>query len=264
MSDITKKLEVLIAESKSDKSKVAQVFELVATMVQLGHHEGEETVYTVMKAGVDAPDGLLDRTLEGFMQTWRDWDHGSWVHSVSHFTGDLWKIRPAMDKWIKEINRVAFKGADELGDSNCCDRLVNDFARFARWDEDPADFGLTLDNLKWMNWKYCAYSKARIEHGKFTSEAEYVYWQIQQAVSTKSFDFDAQMDLVPVSGIQSLMEKLVELGGNAGDFAGVLKSLLVTQLAELEAQLSTETTDFKIKRLQKGLEKTKSALASLA
>lgn len=260
MSDSGERLTKLIAEAKGDKAKVAKAFDLVSSMLQLGYHEGESMVFAVLRAGADAPAELLDWALENFMKTRtnRREQHGYWVHSVSHFTKKLWELRPAMDKWIKEINRVSFKGANELGDSNCSDRLIGDFALNARWDEDPADFHLTPENLGWMNWKYAGYAKARIEHGKFASELEFVRWQILQPDVQKSYRGEIQ-----VKELQDLMMKFVELGGDIKEFDGFLKKLLTENLARLEAELPNKEEGWQKKECQESISKARATLATL-
>lgn len=141
------------------------------------YDEGEAFVFTVMREEKSTPE-LVEAVLEVFLgaRINRCPNHGCWVHSLSHFTDILWKRR--MDKWIKKFNEVSFKGANELCDPNCSNRLVSDFEQYAKYDDDPVDFHLTPENLRWMDWEYAAYSKARIEAGRFDTEEAFLRWKL--------------------------------------------------------------------------------------
>jgi hypothetical protein len=224
------------------------------------YHEGESFVFTVLREEKSTPE-LVEAVLEAFLGTRENryqW-HGYWVHSLSHFTKILWERR--MDGWIKKFNEVSFKGANELRDSNCSDRLVGDFSSYAKFDDDPADFALTPENLRWMNWEYAAYSKARIEAGRFESEEAFLRWKLHRPETHTAFDYDAQTDLVNIKGIRSLVQKLQELGADASEFNGLERDLLTKQLSKLEAELPAATQDWQRERLEKGIQKTRAALA---
>lgn len=87
------------------------------------HLEGEKFIYTVLSDDKSTP-ALIEAVLKAFLNIRqnRTGEHHPWVHSLSHFTKILWERR--MDTWIKKFNDAAFKGANELSDPNCCDRLV--------------------------------------------------------------------------------------------------------------------------------------------
>ena len=131
-------------------------FELAKAFIErqrgnVDYSYGEGMVFTVMRCE-ESPQDLIDTVLDVFLGTRQNYPraHGSWVHSLSHFTEYLWQ--KGQFEWIKKFNEVAFKGALELKNTNCCDRLVIDFGRYAEWYHDPAEFYLTIDNLTWMNW----------------------------------------------------------------------------------------------------------------
>lgn len=224
------------------------------------YHEGESFVFTVLHEERSTLE-LVEATLEAFLGTRenRYEQHGYWVHSLSHFTGILWERR--MDGWIKKFNEVSFKGANELRDSNCSDRLIGDFGGYAKFDDDPADFALTPENLRWMDWKYDAYSKARIEAGRFESEEAFLRWKLRRPETHIAFDYDAQTELVNIEGIRSLTQKLKELGADTSEFNGLERDLLTKQLDELKAKLPTATQGWQRERLEKGIQKTRAALA---
>lgn len=204
------------------------------------YEEGESFVLTVLREEKSTPE-LVEEVLEAFLGTRenRYRHHGYWVHSLSHFTEILWERR--LDGWIKKFNEVSFKGANELGDSNCSDRLVGDFGRYAKYDDDPADFHLMPENLRWMDWNYAAYAKARIEAGRFESEEAFLRWKLHRPEThialDLDLDYDAQMDLVNLDGIRSIVQRLQELGADTSEFDGLERDLLTKQLSKLEREL---------------------------
>lgn len=244
-----------------ENGQFSQAIELVRSVKQ--YQDGELFVFVVLKAkDPTASEKLVEAVLEAFLATRenRYEKHGYWVHSLSHFTKHLWERR--MVAWIKRFNDVAFKGANELHDPNCCDRLVGEFASHANWDDDPVAFGLTSDSLRWMKPnEYNEYSRARIESGKFASEEAFLRWKVRQPRTQFSFDFDAQMDLVNIAGIRQIIGRLQELGADVSEFSDLMESLLTTQLAKLETELPTAREDWRVERIKKGIEKTRAALA---
>ncbi|MBI4708708.1 MAG: hypothetical protein HY764_00710 [Candidatus Portnoybacteria bacterium] len=169
MSERNDQLKGLIHDGQTDRA-----IEMVRSVKD--YIEGENFVLTVLSEDKSTPE-LLEAALETFLAARenRRNKHGGWVHSLSHFTQILWERR--MDGWIKKFNEVSFKGANELDDSNCSDRLVYNFACNAKFNDDPADFALTPENLRWMDWD-AGYPKARIEAGRFESEEAFLRWKI--------------------------------------------------------------------------------------
>ena len=224
--------------------------------------EAERFVFTVLGEEKSTSE-LLEQALEVFFNSRENRRelHGYWVHSLSHFIDQLWKRR--MTDWIKRFYQVSFRGANELGDSNCSSRLVSAFATNAVWSDDPADFHLAMDNLTWMHWKYLEYAKARVEHGIFESEVGYVAWQLRQPTLNKTINYDAQVDLVDVTGIQRRLDRLRELGTDVSGFAGHIAGLLNEQLVSLEVKLTTDLRDWERERTEKALEITRAQIAAL-
>ena len=236
-------------KSLIEAGKTSEAIELVRSEKNYG--EAEELVFTVLDEEKSAPE-LVDAVLESFLNTRenRYQQHGYWVHSLSHFTGKLWVRR--MVEWIKKFNEVSFKGANELRDSNCSSRLVNDFGQYAQFNDDPAEFHLTPENLSWMNWKYSSYAKARIEAGRFESEEAFLRWKLRQPEV-----------LTSASAIHSAVQRLQEIGADTSEFDGLEKNLLTAQLKKLEEKLSTATDDWDRKQAERGIEETREALANL-
>lgn len=223
------------------------------------YQEAELFVFTVLDNEKSTPE-LVRVVLEAFLDMRENWrpKHGYWVHSLSHFTEILWERR--MDQWIKKFNEVSFRGANELGDPNCSDRLVHDFAEHAKFDDDPTEFALTPENLRWMDWEYAEYSLARIRAGRFESEADFLIWKLRQPKMQTEFDYDVQAELVDIEGIRSRIQELQELGADTSEFDGLEKDLLAKQLDDLKEKLSVSTEDWQRKRLEKGIQKTLAAL----
>ncbi|MFA6301459.1 MAG: hypothetical protein WC609_03905 [Candidatus Paceibacterota bacterium] len=219
------------------------------------YHESEEFVFVVLREEKSMPD-LVEAALEAFLGTRenRHEQHGYWVHSLSHFTHILWKRR--MDGWIKRFNRVSFMGANELRDPNCSDRLVDDFVRYAKFDDEPADFHLTAENLRWMKK-----IPARIKTHRFDTEKEFLLWKLRQPAPL-CWDNDAQTELVDLSEFQNNIEQLQKLGADISEFNETKMDLLAKQLSKLESELPS-AQDRKRERLEKGIQKTREALSKI-
>lgn len=137
-------------QEEFEKCLKDQNYEKVISLVRApaDYNKGEAMVYAVL-ADKGCPQNVLDATLEGFITTDLKYRgaHGYWVHSLSHFTGKLW-VR-GLKTWVTRLNGVAFAGANKLGDSNCCNRLLGDFMNCAPWDAIPEEYGYTEENLRW-------------------------------------------------------------------------------------------------------------------
>lgn len=227
------------------------------------YSEVEKVVKEVLNCK-DAADGELDAALEIFLSSREDRreQHGFWVHSLSHFSGKLWERR--LIDWIKRFNEVAFRGAAELGDFNCVDRLVDDFMEHARWDDNPADFHLSLD-MELPHDSLNRFAEARIAAGAFESEAAALRFELRHAADRfKRWDSACQCDLLSVDQLQAVVQRLKELGEDVGD---LVKRLVAKQLNELEAELAQKRArnapEWKIEELEKGVEKSRAQLNAL-
>ncbi len=226
------------------------------------YHEGEEFVFAVLREDASS-EKIVEAVLQAFLDTRSNYyrSHGYWVHSLSHFTKYLWERR--MDDWVKKFNEVSFRGANELQDSNCSDRLVDDFVSYANWDDDPADFHLTFDNLEWMEWSedYYAYTRARIASAPFETEEAFLRWWLRRPEEKTTFDFDAQQNLVDVSEIKAKIERLQALNEDVSEFDGLIQGLLTKQLQEAEAKLADAKADYERERAEAAVKKTREQLA---
>lgn len=229
------------------------------------YHEGESIVLAVLRCE-ESTQELIDAVFEMFLNTRenRFEQHGYWVHSLSHFTKILWK--KGMIDWIKKFNEVAFRGAFELNDDNCSDRLVRDFVKFANWDDDPATYGLTPDSLSWVNSDSDRMRgvMSRINASPFESEEEYLRWTMRQSDTLTAFDFNAQMDLVNSKDIRYIIQQLKDLGADTAEYDALEKELLTKQLSDLTTQSTDDVPDWKVERIQKAIQITKDALAEMS
>lgn len=198
--------------------------------------ESESFVHEVLGLEKSSPE-LVDATLEAFRKSRQNWKqgsygggHGGWVHSLSHFTEELWKRR--LVGWIKKFNEIAFQGALELGDSGCCDRLVCDFAKYAHHDDKPADFALFVDKMPWLDLAYYGGHKLRIEHGVFESPEALERFQLEYKLRHPS-EYDS------VREIQERFARLKELGAPTDEFADAPRKFLEKKLREHEEYIAT-------------------------
>lgn len=203
----------------------------------------------------EAPIELIDAALEGFVKTRRNWyqQHGYWVHSLSHFTSHLWERR--LVDWIRRLNEISFKGAIELGDSNCSDRLVGDFARYALWSDDPKDFGLTRESISWMKWSdWNRAAKLRIEAGRFESEAAWLHWKLEHAEVFLCHD--------PATSVPLVLTRLQELGEDVVQYANLLRELLEAELRGHRENLASPH-EWVAKEAARAIERIEAKLAEL-
>lgn len=123
---------------------------------RLETHFAKQALQEILMTGKPMLE-LVKVATEKFIGSRVDSDHGSWVHDLSHITEGFW--RRGLKAEIARLNTVAFEGAYRLGDTSCSDRLVHDFACFAPWDAVPAEYGLTEENLRWVEKLRADYRK---------------------------------------------------------------------------------------------------------
>lgn len=140
--------------------------------------------------GLFTPE-LIETTLETFLNMKPNYaqikeqkdGHGDWVHKLSWSNKFLWKCR--MDGWIKKFYKAAFEGPNNPENSFYTGQLIVDFVNFAQFWDDPADFHITNENLRWVKYgQYKGYSKTyvegRIKAGGFKSEEDFLRWKLHQ------------------------------------------------------------------------------------
>jgi len=73
-----------------------------------------------------------------------------WVENVPCFMEFLWQMREL--NYIEKFNKMAFDIANKLNIKNNdgCLVLVDLFSKYATWKDNPSDFALTIENLKWL------------------------------------------------------------------------------------------------------------------
>jgi hypothetical protein len=163
-----------------EKGEFEMAKEYIKRQRNVDSDEAEHMIFDVLRGENPerVPQDLVDLVLQVFMDSYSERNHRYWVHSLSHFTGKLWEL--GQFEWIKKFYLVAFQGTIKTKEANCSGRLVNDFARYAKWDQKPEDFHLTAENLIWVDWEYSDIGdlgEARMAAGNFASEAEYLKWK---------------------------------------------------------------------------------------
>lgn len=224
------------------------------------YHESEQQVFEILAHEKSTPE-LVEAVLEAFMNTRTNSKplHGYWVHSLSHFTDKLWERR--LTDWIKRFNEVAFKGATEIPDDNCSDRLVYDFGSFSQWNDDPSEFGLTPENLAWMKWEYAGFAKKRIEAGTFESEVAYMLWQLEQPEKQAREDCNFRVRITDVEFFDKTADRLAELGHDIREeLAAKKKALLEEQLQNLQIS-GANADDWRKQSVEAAIIKTRDHLA---
>lgn len=139
-----------------------QAIELIQFKAE-NYKDAENFVFDCFQEKYSSPE-LREAVLKVFLNTRVNCypQHGYWVHSLSHFIDLLWESK--MYKWIARFYEVAFKGANELGDSNCSRRLIYEFVNRAKHGENPKDFHITVNNVdSWMDWWGLSDFRARIK-----------------------------------------------------------------------------------------------------
>lgn len=183
-------------------------------------------------------------------------EHGYWVHAFSHVTRFLWERH--LIEWIRSLNYQVFSGANELNDANCADRLVEDFARYSKWDDDPADFHLTMSNLSWMDWMGFDYPKARIEAGRFESEVAFLTWKLRQIKSGILYKFDIAGAL---SDVRDIVYDLRSFEYDVSEFDELTRDLAITEIERLETQLKKVQYDWQRENIREEISELKLLLS---
>lgn len=218
------------------------------------YHDAEDAVNAILEN--NASEDILELALQNFLdcaQTGKPL-HGYWVHSLSHFTEYLWEKR--MTGWITIFNVCAFQGAIRFNDSNCSDRLLGDFAKFAQWDDSPADFGLTAENLTWVDWSgdWMQEIKTRIDAAPYKSEADYLISTLGKKENQRAKNKECEMGLVDAEGINALLARIAELGGDITPYATFIADLQRAQIAELKQSLVDYPDHWNTSGIKRGIE----------
>jgi len=190
--------------------------------------------------------------------------HGYWVHSVSHFYSQLWKL--GMKKETREFSKISINGALELGDSNCLSRLLGVFFKESSYDDNPDDFGINEKVISlWGHPK--EYEKARIKTKTFINEYSYLSWQLifADCPVITSFTSEYQLGLIDKKNVCGLIERLRKIDPDYPlDSEIVFKKLYKKQYERLEKELKEELGGDKheatVQKLRVALKMTESFL----
>lgn len=246
------------------------------TLVDSHCQAAEYVVGTVIHAG-HGNDALGRAALEMFLTAYelvgKYWEHMEgakqghliWVHALSHFTKRLWELR--LLEWVKSLYARAFRGAIEYGDGTYCERLIGDFATGSIWSDDPSEFGMTEENLPWaseMDYSLTVYARARIAAGVFASEQDYIRWQLGQTYNHYDWNSEEQLPLVAIEQVESLVNRFVELGGDASEFEGIIPRLLREHIVRLEEVLKNGKYEWPCssRNTPQAIERTQALLAT--
>lgn len=216
---------------------------IVAIRDAVDYREAEEVVFSALESNNDV---LIEEALERFARTHTACDryrmHGYWVHSVSHFFSDLYRRR--LYGWIKKFNKMAWEGANQLGDDNCSDRLVNNFLYDAPWDADPAEFFFTEAMLAWElnkrprdDWdsKNQAKIRARLTADKFASEITALHFRLEYLIEP-TWSNILQGNVVPnFAAMLKVRQRLAELGSDEKLAIEAINAQAQAHIGKLEA-----------------------------
>ena len=62
-----------------------------------------------------------------------------WIHALSHVIDSLWELRQY--EHLQVLYKEAATRSGYTGDYGCMERLLMDFMRYARWFDNPRDYG---------------------------------------------------------------------------------------------------------------------------
>jgi hypothetical protein len=122
---------------------------------------------------------FISALLDEFLNT-RETSHSHrhWVHSLNHFTKELWRL--GLYEWVKKFNKIVFQKAEENGNYDYCETFINEFGKCSKWSDDPADFFLTTESVKSrLKTERGSFAQERIKMGRFVSEAGFLKWRLE-------------------------------------------------------------------------------------
>lgn len=219
------------------------VIPYIQTFAEPGYrmHDTTENVVEIILNHPQATNEMLDAACQAFCDIGTD---GYWVHSLSHFTASLWKKRdqfPNSIPWLKKFYKIAFELAN-AGNDSCCDRLISDFEELARFDDDPKDFHLTMNNLSWMEWpEHYARTKGRIEHGLFESENNFKIWDalftLRNPYYLREFDYKKQIEVIDIPSTQQKIALLTTHDFDVSEFDNLIEQELKVAINKIKTKL---------------------------
>lgn len=181
---------------------------------------------------------LLESALQAFIESERLENNASWIHALSHFSKQLWER--GLHDWIRRFNSIAFSGTNTgYAERTCASRLVTDFAMYAAWNQDPAEFAITKENLgKWMHE---CHAKKRALAGRFQTEAAFLIWNIRNLDRSES-GWQEENDAIESA---RCIIRLKELGVDVAEFQSFEKDALMAIQSHLEQTLSEFVIKYK-------------------
>lgn len=202
--------------------------------VAIDHDElaAEQCVVVVLREEKSSP-ALLDNALQAFIDSERLENNASWIHALSHFSKHLWER--GLHDWIRRFNSIAFSGTNTgYAEHTCADRLVKDFAQYAAWNQDPADFEITEKNIgKWMHE---CHAKRRAFAGRFQTEEAFLIFQIRN-LDRSSSDWRTEREAIETA--RGMIARLVEFGVDVSEFQTFERDALMAMQSYLEQKLNS-------------------------
>ena len=233
------------------------------------HHDGEKLAFAVLGSVNEVSPKIVSAGLEAFMacrpglgMPGSGYGHTGWVHSLSHITRELWEHR--FVDWIRRFNEAAFEGLDKYGYTSCLDRLVQDFDRYAKFDDDPKNFGITPEHAERVEQEYLrGDALCRIKDSPFESQEALLRWRLQDYEHKMCYYSYGLGYLVDIEGFRRLTQQLEEIGVDLSEFEGAEKRLLKIQIQQVEVRIASIDREMFRKHAEKLLESLRTELASM-
>jgi hypothetical protein len=215
---------------------------------------------TILESDESTP-AVIDMILEAYLnaRTLPSVEHSYWVDHLWGFSALLWKRR--LTAWINKLYTPALQYKTEDEDHHGY-YLLRHFAELSRWDDRPEDFGITPENLGWMDWTDHEHTKERIDHSPFPSEAAHIIWELRHPEYLRVYSNRASWPLVSVNKVNGSIARLKELGVDTAEFDGLLVTLLNAQLRDIQEEMGVSTERLQT-YLRRGIDITRAELASL-
>jgi len=232
---------------------------------EVSHHNN------LVYACCDAPDEVLDAAVDAFIASRTNYNQGSWVHSLSHFTQPLWEKKRF--EQLKKLYKVAFDGARETGENSCIDRLFSNFTycgiKEGLYTLVPAEYSLTPENAKLLDPEdinsddtLCALA------APFADESAYLLWEAKYFLGHPKGDIRYNDQVfnyfLSVEKMQEYLATVKKHEPDNTEFDGVILELLKTQVSTMKAELKykrqEKKEEFYIKNAKKAVELAKSQL----
>ncbi len=127
----------------------------------------------------DVPKDLQSAILQKFLDSQDNYsrDSSRWEHDLRAVTPDMWRL--LLIDWLERFYKAAFRKSDQSHVSMYKLQLIHQFADYANWSDDPAKFGLSVDNLpEDAPFRDRSFVISSLKKFPFSSEVDYLRWKI--------------------------------------------------------------------------------------